>query len=68
MVINGLIVIQTCGACPEQYDVFLGDKQIGYVRLRGGALRSLRSLHREVRPGRCLPQGRWQPNQLPRAG
>lgn len=29
----------TCGACPEQYDVFLGDEQVGYVRLRHGALR-----------------------------
>lgn len=30
----------TCGACPEQYDVFVNDKQVGYVRLRGGALRA----------------------------
>ena len=30
----------TCMACPEQYDVFIGDKQVGYVRLRGGALRA----------------------------
>lgn len=29
----------TCGACPEQYDVFLGDKQVGYVRLRHGEMR-----------------------------
>lgn len=26
----------TCGACPEQYDVFLGEEQVGYVRLRHG--------------------------------
>ena len=26
----------TCGACPEQYDVFLGDEQVGYLRLRHG--------------------------------
>ena len=25
---------QTCGACPEQYDAFDGDKQVGYLRLR----------------------------------
>lgn len=24
------------GACPEQYDVFLDGKQVGYVRLRHG--------------------------------
>ncbi|CAB4134451.1 hypothetical protein UFOVP273_71 [uncultured Caudovirales phage] len=29
----------TCMACPEQYDVYLGDKEIGYVRLRWGHLR-----------------------------
>jgi hypothetical protein len=29
----------TCGACPEQYDVFLGEEQVGYVRLRHGTLR-----------------------------
>lgn len=27
---------QTCGACPEQYDVFLGDENVGYLRLRHG--------------------------------
>jgi hypothetical protein len=32
--IQGCRVIITCFACPEQYDVFLGDKQIGYLRLR----------------------------------
>lgn len=28
----------TCIACPEQYDVYIGDLQIAYVRLRGGNL------------------------------
>lgn len=28
--------VQTCGACPEQYDVFKGEEQVGYVRLRWG--------------------------------
>lgn len=28
----------TCLACPEQYDVRLEGKQVGYVRLRWGAL------------------------------
>ena len=30
---------QTCFACPEQYDVFLGKKRVAYVRLRWGCLR-----------------------------
>jgi hypothetical protein len=30
--------ICTCPACPEQYDVFVGDKQVAYVRLRYGEL------------------------------
>lgn len=29
-------LIQTCGACPEQYDAFLNGKQVGYLRLRHG--------------------------------
>jgi len=37
-VINGLKFVQTCMACPEQYDVFSEDKQVGYVRLRDGVL------------------------------
>jgi hypothetical protein len=36
MKINGLTLVQTCIACPEQYDVFKGDKQVAYMRLRGG--------------------------------
>jgi len=27
---------QTCGACPEQYDAFIDNKQVGYLRLRHG--------------------------------
>lgn len=38
MIIEGLDFKQTCGACPEQYDVFKGKKQVGYVRLRWGDL------------------------------
>lgn len=33
-------VVLTCGACPEQYDVFLGPLQIGYLRLRHGDFRA----------------------------
>ena len=35
--ILGCELVQTCGACPEQYDVFLHDNQIGYLRLRHGS-------------------------------
>lgn len=30
----------TCGACPEQYDVFRGSEQVGYLRLRHGGFRA----------------------------
>lgn len=36
--INGLRFVQTCSAFPEQYDVFRGDEQVGYIRLRYGHL------------------------------
>ena len=39
MIIEGLEFKCTCLGCPEQYDVFDGDKQVGYVRLRHGGLR-----------------------------
>ena len=29
-------LVMTCSACPEQYDAFIGDKKIGYLRLRHG--------------------------------
>jgi hypothetical protein len=29
-------LVLTCGACPEQYDAFDGDEQVGYLRLRHG--------------------------------
>ena len=29
---------KTCSACPEQYEVFKGPKQVGYIRLRHGCL------------------------------
>ncbi len=38
--IDGLKLVCTCGACPEQYDVFDGDKQVGYLRLRHGWFRA----------------------------
>lgn len=36
MQILGCELIQTCGACPEQYDVTFNGKQLGYLRLRWG--------------------------------
>lgn len=34
-------LVQTCGACPEQYDVFHPDgRRIGYLRLRHGTFRA----------------------------
>ena len=37
--LNGLKFVMTCPACPEQYEVFNGAVQVGYVRLRHGFLR-----------------------------
>lgn len=36
MNIKGYELVQTCGACPEQYDVFLDNEKVGYLRLRHG--------------------------------
>lgn len=36
LIVNGCTLVMTCGACPEQYDVFFGSFQIGYLRLRHG--------------------------------
>ena len=38
MNIKGLEFYQTCFACPEQYDVFYNESQVGYIRLRWGHL------------------------------
>lgn len=35
---SNLRFVCTCEACPEQYDVYDGDKKVAYVRLRYGAL------------------------------
>lgn len=34
--IDDIALVQTCGACPEQYDAFVGDEQVAYLRLRHG--------------------------------
>lgn len=35
--IGEYLFVLTCSACPEQYEVFRGDRQVAYLRLRGGA-------------------------------
>lgn len=37
--IKGLRFVLTCPYCPEQYDVYHGHRQVGYVRLRHSRLR-----------------------------
>jgi hypothetical protein len=39
LTINGYKLICTSCGCPEQYEVFKDDKQVGYLRLRGGVFR-----------------------------
>lgn len=39
--IDGLRLVCTCGACPEQYDVFNAEgAKVGYLRLRHGWFRA----------------------------
>lgn len=33
-----LKLVKTCEMCPEQYDIYQGDKKVAYVRLRFGVL------------------------------
>ena len=46
--VEGFVFIQTCGACPEQYDVYLNDKRVAYVRLRYGRLTAKNSKGEEI--------------------
>jgi len=34
-----ITLVQTCFACPEQYEAFLDGKLVGYLRLRHGFFR-----------------------------
>ena len=36
---NQIELVQTCGACPEQYDAYLNGEKVGYLRLRHGTFR-----------------------------
>jgi hypothetical protein len=38
--IQGCLLHCSCPACPEQYDVYQGEYQIGYLRLRHGYFRA----------------------------
>jgi hypothetical protein len=33
---HGMEIVMTCGACPEQYEVFKDGSQVAYFRLRHG--------------------------------
>lgn len=39
MGIEDIELVKTCSACPEQYDAFIKNKQVGYLRLRHGRFR-----------------------------
>jgi len=39
-VYEAIKLVQTCGACPEQYDVYLHNQNVGYLRLRHGYFRA----------------------------
>lgn len=34
-----IVLNETCGACPEQYDATIDDQHVGYLRLRHGTFR-----------------------------
>ena len=34
--IDRIVLIQTCMACPEQYDAYIDDVKVAYLRLRHG--------------------------------
>lgn len=39
VMLHGYRLELTCGACPEQYDVYAGDELVAYFRLRHGHFR-----------------------------
>lgn len=39
VLIHGYRLEMTCGACPEQYDLYAGDEIVAYFRLRHGHFR-----------------------------
>lgn len=49
-----LRLLRTCDACPEQYDVYIGDDCIGYMRLRHGCFYAQ---YRGLNVFECEPRG-----------
>ena len=37
--IDGVRLVLTCAACPEQYDAYIGEERAAYLRLRWGHFR-----------------------------
>ena len=52
--------ICTCGACPEQYDVFYKDKCVAYGRLRFGNFTVSNDAYREIEFYRAAFSDGWK--------
>jgi len=52
-----IILKQTCTACPEQYDAFIENKQVGYLRLRHGIFTVLCPDHHGIIVYEARPNG-----------
>lgn len=50
-------LVLTCGACPEQYDVFDGGEQVGYLRLRHGYFAAYRHVTSDHPVYEAYPDG-----------
>jgi hypothetical protein len=50
---------KTCEACPEQYDVFDGDKMVAYLRLRFGHFYAQCPFGGEVVYEATIGDGQW---------
>lgn len=50
-------LVTTCDSHPEQYEVFLEGKQVGYLRLRHGEFRADVPEHGGTTVFRSLPRG-----------
>jgi len=50
-------LVMTCGACPEQYDAYDGDVQVGYLRLRHGFFYVCCPNHAGEQVYTALPEG-----------
>lgn len=57
-VIDGLTFNLTCMACPEQYDVYDGEKYIAYIRLRWGYL----AVYPNVESDEIIYSYNWEDN------